>query len=80
MKTKQKHSAEVQYLIECLVQELLDILMNQYGMTMREALDAVYTSRTMALIEDEESGMYYQSAAYVMSFLSEEPKLCNVAN
>ena len=42
--------------------------------TPQEALDVLYTSETFDRLQDDETGMYYQSAGYVYSFLSNEIK------
>lgn len=40
-----------------------------------EAADQLYNSRTYNLLENEDSGLYYQSAVYVFDMLQEELEL-----
>lgn len=39
---------------------------------MEEAMDIVYNSETYKKIENEKSGLYYQSPIYVMDILGRE--------
>lgn len=61
-----------QFLIECLTNELVTMLIDGRGMTMEEALDAVYNSHTYEKVERPSTGLYYQGSVYVMDMLSEE--------
>lgn len=61
-----------QFLVESLVKELIEMLMKDYGWNMKKSMDVVYSSETFAKLEDERSGLYYQGAVYVYSFLKQE--------
>ena len=63
---------DAQFLIECLTEDLIAILMDTYGVSLDEAADQLYNSRTYSLLENEDSGLYYQSAVYVFDMLQEE--------
>lgn len=63
---------DVQFLVECLTTELVTMLMDTYGWEMRRALDELYTSETYRKLCDPETGLYYQGAVYVFSFLQDE--------
>ena len=63
---------DAQFLIECLTEDLIAMLMDTYGVSLDEAADRLYNSRTYSLLENEESGLYYQSAVYVFDMLREE--------
>lgn len=65
---------DTQFLIECLSEDLIAMLMDTYGMSLDEAADKLYNSHTYSLLEKEESGLYYQSAVYVFDILQEELK------
>jgi hypothetical protein len=41
-------------------------------MTDKEAINKLYTSNTFSKIEDEKTGLYYQSAVYVFDIFKEE--------
>lgn len=61
-----------QLLIEFLGKEVTKLLMAEYGWDMRKAMDFLLRSRTYALLEDEATGLYIQSPAYVFSILQDE--------
>jgi len=63
---------EVEFVIEDLVKELALRLMNERGMTMKEALDTIYNSDTYTKVLDLRTGLFSQSTAYVYSFLEKE--------
>ena len=63
---------DAQFLIECLTEDLIAMLMDTYGVSLEEAADRLYNSRTYSLLENEDSGLYYQSAVYVFDMLREE--------
>ena len=63
---------DAQFLIECLTEDLIAMLMDAYGVSLDEAADQLYNSRTYSLLENEDSGLYYQSAVYVFDMLREE--------
>ena len=61
-----------QFQIECLTNDLVVMLMEDAGMSMEQALDAVYNSHTYEKIERTGTGLFYQSPVYVMDMLQEE--------
>ena len=63
---------DAQFLIECLTEDLIAMLMDTYGVSLDEAADRLYNSRTYSLLENEDSGLYYQSAVYVFDMLRED--------
>lgn len=64
--------AQTTFMIEELVKELSLRLMEDCGMTMRQALDTVYNSETYSKVLDLGTGLYSQSTAYVYSILETE--------
>lgn len=72
MTAEERHNIDKQFQIEVLTKDLIEMLMEDHGMTMQQAMDTLYKSHTYELIEREETGLYYQGAVYVMSFLAEE--------
>jgi len=64
--------AEVTFMIEELVKELTMRLMDERGVTMKQALDTVYNSETYTKVLDERTGLFSQSTAYVYSILETE--------
>lgn len=71
MRLEQK---QITLLQEELCVELTEILMEEWNYSMQEALEVLYNSDTFALIQDVGTGLYYQSAGYVYSFLEDELK------
>ena len=69
---------QIQIKKDDLVVELLGNLMDEFHYSPQEALDVLYTSDTFERLQDDETGMYYQSAGYVYSFLSNEIKTAKV--
>lgn len=70
---------QITLLQEDLCAELVEILMEEWHYSMQEALGVLYNSDTFALIQDVETGLYYQSCGYVYSFLEEELKKGRIA-
>ena len=64
--------AEVTFMTEELVKELALRLMDERGMTMKQALDTIYNSETYTKLLDERTGLYSQSTSYVYSILETE--------
>ena len=54
------------------MKDLIARLMEERGLTMQQAFDAVYTSRLFEKLSDPKTGLYFQSSGYVYSFLIEE--------
>jgi hypothetical protein len=52
--------------------------MDERGLTMQQAFDAVYTSRLFLKLSDPKTGLYFQSSGYVYSFLDSELKTGSV--
>ncbi|MCI1682216.1 MAG: hypothetical protein LKI39_06620 [Bacteroides sp.] len=63
---------DIQFQIECLSTELTTMLMDEYGWDMKHALDELYSSETYKRLNDPETGLYYESAVYVFSYLKNE--------
>ncbi len=72
-------SNDIQFQIECLAIELIDMLIEEYGWDIKKSLDELYSSETFAKLNDPECGLYYESAVYVFSFLKNEIETGRVA-
>ena len=48
------------------------MIMEEYHLSDKEALDRLYKSTTFSKIEDPDTGLYYQSPVYVFDILKEE--------
>ena len=71
MTTTQEEQSK-QFQIECLTNDLVVMLMEERGMTMEQAMDAIYSSHTYEKVEKASTGLFYQGAVYVMDMLREE--------
>ena len=65
-------SNDIQFQIECLTTELVEMLVDRYGWDIKKALDEVYSSETFKRLNDPQCGLYYESAVYVFSYLQNE--------
>ena len=65
-------SAKETFMIETMTRDLIARLMEERSLTMRKAMDVVYTSRTYAALQNLNTGLYFQSPAYVYDELSKE--------
>lgn len=62
----------IDYMNECNVRDLVLMLMEERGMSLHEAMDAVYNSETYAKMMLPETGLYFQSPVYIYSYLNKE--------
>ena len=60
------------FMVETLTRELIARLMEERSLSMREAMDIVYNSKTYAALNNLNTGLYFQSPAYVYDVLEEE--------
>lgn len=65
-------SGKETFMIETMTRDLITRLMEERSLTMRKAMDVVYTSRTFAALQNPNTGLYFQSPAYVFDELEKE--------
>ena len=70
---------QIQLMKDELTTELAGYLVDDYHYTPEEAIDVVYTSETFERLQDDATGLYYQSPGYVYSFLENELKTARVS-
>ncbi|MBR5918861.1 MAG: hypothetical protein IKZ83_03045 [Prevotella sp.] len=70
--TSKLTSEQKQLLKDELSTELAGYLVDEYHYTPQEAIDVLYTSETFERLQDDATGLYYQSPGYVYSFLQNE--------
>lgn len=63
---------KLKYLVECITQDLIEYLIEDNNITMEEAMEIVYNSKTFEMLNDFETHLYYESSAYVYEYLKEE--------
>ena len=59
--------------------EIAGYLVDDFKLSPQEAIDVLYTSETFERLQDDATGLYYQSPGYVYSFLDNELKKAIVA-
>lgn len=64
--------ADFKYLTEAMAADLAMLLSTDFNMSIPEALDTLYNSVTYEKLLDPRTGLYFQSAGYVYSFLKNE--------
>ena len=65
---------EVRFLIDSLVEQLTLMAVEEYKLSVPQALQLVYNSQLYEKITDLETGLYYQSAKYNYELLRHEMK------
>lgn len=60
------------FMVETLTRELITRLMEERSLSMRDAMDIVYNSKTYAALYNLNTGLYSQSPVYVYDVLEEE--------
>lgn len=60
------------FMIEEIAKEIVLLLMEEKGVSMREAIHTLYTSDTYARLIDTKNQLYAQSTAYVYEYLENE--------
>ena len=63
---------DFQFMVEGMISDLVQILMDRKGLSLPEAADVVYTSKTYEHLLNPETRLYFQSPGYVYSYLEEE--------
>lgn len=59
-------------MIEEISKELILLLVEEYGMTLHDAFDVLYTSDTYARLIESKNGLYSQSTPYIYECLEHE--------
>ncbi len=63
---------EIKFLIDTLTKNLVLRVIKDFGLSVKEGLDAVYNSQIYDKILDLDTGLYYQSAGYNYQLLHKE--------
>ncbi|QAT43288.1 hypothetical protein [Aminipila luticellarii] len=59
-------------LMEYITQDIVAFLIEDYDLSMDEAMHKVYTSEIYGKLTDEETGLYLQGSAYIYDMFKEE--------
>ena len=63
-----------------LITNVTELLANKYKISLDEARDRLYFSGVVSLIEDDETGLYGESALYIFSIYEEKIMDYNLNN
>lgn len=63
---------DFEYMKEAIASELTEFIINDYKISIKEALDILFFSETYKKLSDPKTGLYFQSSLYVYSFLKNE--------
>lgn len=66
---------DFRFMLETLERDIATLLVEEYHLTIHQALDLLYESKTYAKMQDPSTGLYFQSPRYVLSILSEDKKI-----
>lgn len=59
-------------MVESLTRDVIFLLMQEKNVSMRQAMDIFYSSRTFSSLSDPETGLFIQSPAYIYDELQNE--------
>jgi len=71
--------SDIEYMNECMARDLAVMLVEDYHISIPEALDIFYNSETYEKLQDARTGLYFQSPVYVYDFLQNELKNGKIA-
>ncbi|MBQ7350470.1 MAG: hypothetical protein IJW56_06285 [Bacteroides sp.] len=71
--------SNIEYMNECMTRDLAVMLVEDYQISIPEALDILYNSETYEKLQDTRTGLYFQSPVYVYDFLQNELKNGKIA-
>lgn len=69
------HSQIADFLTDDIVSEMTSYLMEDFGVSLEQALDTIYTSDIIKKLQNEEAELYVQSPSYVYELLRQEKNL-----
>ena len=61
--------SEFQYIRDCLLTQMIHILIEEEHLSLEDAMDRVYSSELFEKLSDPETGLYIQSPRYLLSYL-----------
>ena len=63
---------QINFIIDCDVEEIVSLLQEDYGMKILDAFNIVYNSNIYKKLIDTETGLYIQRPLYIYEYLKEE--------
>ena len=55
-----------------LISQTIELIAKKYGVSIAEARDRFYNSKVVEMLEDDETGLYGESALYLLSLYEKE--------
>jgi len=71
-KIEPSHHQTAELLIDDIISEMTAFLIEDYGFSLEKALEVVYHSNIVNLLQNEEAELYIQSPAYIYDMLIKE--------
>ena len=62
---------EFKYLKEQVSARMIQILTEEQGYSLEDAIDKVYTSSVYEKLSDANTGLFFQSARYILSYIGD---------
>ena len=72
---KPTHSQIADFLTDNIISEMTSFLMEDFGYSLEKALDVIYSSHVLDLLQQEDDELYVQSPPYIYELLLKETKL-----
>lgn len=63
---------DFQYMLDCQERDVATLLVEERSLSIHQALDILYNSETYKALQNPKTGLFFQSALYVYSILSDE--------
>ncbi len=63
---------EFNLVVEMITNRLVSFLMEDYKLSLLDAMDKVYKSQTLEKLQNKGTGLYLRSAAYTYEYLKKE--------
>lgn len=63
---------EFDLVVEMITNQLVSFLIEDYKLSLLDAMDKVYKSQTFEKLQDKGTGLYLRSAAYTYEYLKKE--------
>ncbi len=60
---------DFQYLKEQVTAKMIEILTEEQGLSLEEAIDKVYSSDMFQKLSNAETGLFFQSPRYLLSYI-----------
>ena len=70
---------QIKMMQEDLYAELIQIIMEKWNYPMEKAIETLYNSETFSRLQDPNTGLYYQSAGYIYTYLNKELSFADIA-